>query len=62
MLKGSDIALAVVKIDRSSQDFDEKTLEELELPGIDYVDAEDLQNLSKSIFRVTGYPIQVYDQ
>jgi len=61
LFKGTDISLAAVQIDRSDPFFNEQQFSQLQIPTIDFLRTEELENLKKSSIRVVGYPIEIYD-
>ena len=61
MMKGTDVALAAFKVDRSDPKFTEEKLKDIKVPPIGFVTPEQIQDLKSDEIRVHGYPLEVYD-
>ena len=55
-LEGTDIALAVVKLDRSDPDFDDEMLKKVYIPPIKVIPNDQIDALRGSEIRILGYP------
>ena len=58
---GTDIALAIMKIDRTDHYFDEEELDKVHIPHLDFIRNEDIGNLRGSNIKNAGYPIEIFD-
>ena len=56
-LKGTDIALAAMRIDTSHSSFNSEEFEKLEIPDLAFIKAEEMQQLKQSNIRVRGCPV-----